>query len=61
MSGHVSYRKPNALPTVYWSKPRCPECDAADLHTRRSLRLEDSSTRWVTCRTCGKRFILVME
>lgn len=47
---------------VYCARPRCPACRGAALLTYRSQSDGDGTvTRYSCCRTCGAKFIVVME
>jgi DNA-directed RNA polymerase subunit M/transcription elongation factor TFIIS len=48
---------------IYASKPRCPDCGAAELKAYRSRRdAGDGATiRWVKCSACGARAVLILE
>lgn len=49
------------LPVVFCTPPKCPRCQGTNIQTRRSVRVEESSTRFVTCRACQHRFKIIME
>jgi len=49
------------LPVVFCAAPRCPHCGSANIQTRWSMKLEETSTRYVTCRDCQQPFRLVIE
>jgi formate dehydrogenase maturation protein FdhE len=47
---------------VHHRRPRCPICGSTGLRSYKSLRNGDTSvSRYVACRGCGCKFILVVE
>ena len=47
---------------IFAKRPRCKACGSADLVPTKSLpRDGDVITRYVRCRGCGARFILMLE
>lgn len=47
---------------IFAKRPRCKSCGSADLRPTKSLpRDGDVITRYVRCRGCGARFILMLE
>jgi transcription elongation factor Elf1 len=52
---------PNRLPTVYVKRPRCPHCNSLRLHPYKTLQRSTGATwRYVLCRGCGRRGIVVL-
>jgi len=49
------------LPVVFCPAPECPQCRGKRFDIRRSFCVEESTTRYVTCTTCGKRFKIIIE
>lgn len=56
------FARPRELPCIRAIRPRCSDCGSASHRTRRSVRLdEETSRQWVTCRGCGKNFSILWE
>jgi hypothetical protein len=55
-------KAPRAWLQVVWRRPRCPYCGGWRILAYRSSDNGDGTlTRRVQCRTCDKRFILIVE
>jgi hypothetical protein len=47
---------------IFAKLPRCKACGSADLRATRTLyRGDDGATRYVRCRKCGARYVLVLD
>ncbi len=62
MNASTKPAKRTPPPIVWVTRARCPNCDSADLQTRRSTQSADGSTaRNTLCRECGETFLVVVE
>jgi len=47
---------------IFAKLPRCKACGSANLRATRTLyRGEDGVTRYVRCRKCGARYVLMLD
>jgi hypothetical protein len=47
---------------IFGKRPRCKACGSADLHATRTIcRDGDAIHRYVTCKKCGQRYVLVLD
>ena len=47
---------------IFAKRPRCKGCGSADLRATRTIfRDGDAVHRYVSCRKCGERFVLVLD
>ena len=47
---------------IYAKRPRCKQCGSVELFPTRTIcRDGDSIVRYVTCKRCGSRFILMLD
>jgi transposase-like protein len=50
------------VPLVFIERARCPSCESANIETLRTYQNgDDTVTRRTRCRSCGKRFLVVVE
>lgn len=64
MSEHKPQREGDIDPSryVYYERPKCPRCASTNLLTYKSTRHGDAAvSRYTACRSCGEKFILVLE
>jgi hypothetical protein len=55
-------RTPGFARYVFCKRPRCPGCGSVDLLAVRTIHKDGGTvTRRTLCRTCGQKFMLVLE
>jgi len=47
---------------IHCERPRCPECGGTEHKSYRSVEQADGSRmKWTTCKSCGEKFIVILE